>query len=84
MPRKHVSYLPVISPNKKSTISQYFVTISCAICGDQTKDGICEICSNDSQNSTLILQNKVMIWEKNYYQTKLVSNNVYLTLKILM
>lgn len=75
MPRKQVLCLPVSSPtkSKKSTISQYFSTTSCACCSNQTREGLCEACFNNRQTSMVILQNKVKSWEQSYDEIKKVS-----------
>lgn len=75
MPRKQIQYLPTSSPakGKKSTISQYFATTNCAICGEQTKTGLCLLCESKPQKSAILLHEKVRAWEKSYYSTKTVS-----------
>ncbi|XP_017786334.1 PREDICTED: DNA polymerase zeta catalytic subunit [Nicrophorus vespilloides] len=72
MPRKQMQSLPVSSPSKgpKTTISQYFATTSCACCTQQTKDGVCCKCWQNPQKVAMILQEKLRIWERNYYETK--------------
>lgn len=74
MPRKQVLCLPVSSPtkNKKSTISQYFTTTSCACCSNQTREGLCEKCLDKPQLSMVILQDKVKCWEQSYEEIKKV------------
>lgn len=46
--------------SKKSTISQYFSTTSCATdCGEQTQNGICANCQRQPRKSAVILSLKV-------------------------
>lgn len=73
MPRKQFQYLPVSSPMKKSTISQFFLTTCCAVCGQQSQNGMCTSCVEQPQVSTVILHEKVRIWEQHYVEINLVS-----------
>ncbi|KAL3277041.1 hypothetical protein HHI36_012402 [Cryptolaemus montrouzieri] len=73
MPRKQLQCLPTVSsPSKKSTISQYFVSTLCAICGTQTQDGLCEECRKRPQETVIILNEKVRQWETSYNNCKLI------------
>lgn len=52
---------------KKSTISQYFATRSCAAgCGNQTNHGICESCRNQPQKTLLTIFNRTSTLERKY------------------
>lgn len=75
MPRKQIQYLPSeqdISKEKKSTISQYFATMNCAVCGNQTREGLCEACLETPQQTIVVLHQKITTWERNYIETKQV------------
>lgn len=71
MPRKQYKYLPTSSPNKgkKSTISQYFTSINCATCDQQTKDGVCPSCLSQPQRTSFILHEKIRTLEQSYQNT---------------
>lgn len=68
LPRK-AQLIPTVATNlmiskdqnfKKSTISQYFSTSSCATdCGRQTQKGICSVCLKDPQSTVVILSDKI-------------------------
>ncbi|CAH0553547.1 unnamed protein product [Brassicogethes aeneus] len=72
MPRKHIQVLPTSSPGKKSTISQYFSTTSCASCGEQTKTGLCNDCCLNAQTTVVNLTQKIKKWEQNNYEVNLI------------
>ncbi|KAG5883184.1 hypothetical protein JTB14_018200 [Gonioctena quinquepunctata] len=73
MPRKVTQYLSSsVSPKKKSTISQYFSTTTCASCGDQTQLGICQNCCNSPQTTVITLMEKMRTWQRNYQYLNLV------------
>ncbi|CAH1173828.1 unnamed protein product [Phaedon cochleariae] len=81
MPRKVTQNLAgSVSPKRKSTISQYFLTNSCAACGDQTQTGICLNCCNDSQKTSIILMEKMRMWERNHQNIILVCQSCTSTL----
>lgn len=70
MQRKKSHYLICpSSPEKKNTISQYFATSSCVVCGIQTQDRICQRCSSGRNLpiTTITLIEKLKSWEENYY-----------------
>nr|XP_022909992.1 DNA polymerase zeta catalytic subunit [Onthophagus taurus] len=74
MPRKQHQYLPTsTSPGKnkpkKNTITQFFSTLDCAICGALTQDGLCEKCKCNPQQSGLLLHEKVRLWEQHFFNT---------------
>lgn len=77
MPRRQLQVLPTEDTHsekiKKSTISQYFATMSCAVCGQQTRDGLCDACSKNPQHSLVVLYTKVNNWERTYDEVSLVS-----------
>lgn len=74
MPRKQIKNLPgAVSPEKKSTISQYFSTTSCILCSEQTQTGICGKCSNEPQIAMISLMERLKTWEQNYENCVLVS-----------
>lgn len=76
MQRKKSHYLiGPSSPEKKSTISQYFTTTNCVVCGVQTQDRICQLCSSSGklQITTLTLVEKLNDWEINYHNCVRVS-----------
>ncbi|RZB70336.1 DNA polymerase zeta catalytic subunit [Asbolus verrucosus] len=72
MPRKHLQYLPNFSPGKKNTISQYFSSNICAVCGEQTQNSLCNECVNQQQNTSVILHEKIRLWEKSYCNVNLI------------
>ncbi|XP_064212236.1 DNA polymerase zeta catalytic subunit isoform X2 [Tribolium castaneum] len=72
MPRKQFQYLRNASPVKKSTISQYFVSNSCASCGEQTQNDLCEKCRERTQSTAVVLHEKVRIWEQSYYNINMI------------
>lgn len=70
MQRKKSHYLiGPTSPEKKSTINQYFTTTSCVVCGVHTQNRICQRCSSSKhlQNTTITLIEKLKGWEQNYH-----------------
>ncbi|XP_044259688.1 DNA polymerase zeta catalytic subunit [Tribolium madens] len=75
MPRKQFQYLRNASPIKKSTISQYFVSNNCASCGEQTQNDLCEKCQNNTQTTTVVLHEKVRIWEQSFYNVNLICHS---------
>lgn len=82
MPRKQLSTLPTdihFEKSKKSTISQYFATINCAVCGLQTSDGLCDKCCQNPQKTLVALNEKIWRWERNFAEVNKV-NNTYLFL----
>nr|CAD7197558.1 unnamed protein product [Timema douglasi] len=66
MPRKFPNPLPWTVPTgqKKSTISQYFATMSCAVCGGQTHSGLCGKCQAAPQAVAVVLNEKLRAWER--------------------
>nr|CAD7400920.1 unnamed protein product [Timema cristinae] len=66
MPRKFLNPLPWTVPTgqKKSTISQYFATMSCAVCGSQTHSGLCGTCQTAPQAVAVVLNEKLRAWER--------------------
>lgn len=66
------------SPEKKSTISQYFPITSCVVCGSQTTEKICQYCSSNDQlqHTTIVLTEKLKTWEENYYNCVKVSRKL--------
>lgn len=80
MPRKQMLSLPIILPessNKKNTISQYFSTASCIVCGQHTTSGLCDDCCNLSQQTVTFLEDKVRIWERSFFETTTVSTQLH-------
>ncbi|XP_044756178.1 DNA polymerase zeta catalytic subunit isoform X2 [Coccinella septempunctata] len=76
MPRKHLKNLPTsTSPAKKSTISQYFISTLCAICGVQTQSGLCDDCCKKPQETVTILNERARQWEASYYNCKLICSS---------
>lgn len=73
MPRKQFQYLPIASPTKKTTISQFFQTTSCAVCGQQSHNGICEFCVGQPQTSIAVMFEKLRVWEQRLAEINLVS-----------
>lgn len=73
MPRKQYQYLPKSSPTKKATISQFFMTTSCAVCGQQSQNGVCDNCISQSQTAVSIMFEKVRVWEQHSNEINLVS-----------
>lgn len=74
MPRKFVTNLPttVSCGLKKSTISQYFATMSCVVCSQLTADGICVTCQQQPQKVAIVLGDKIRLWERTYTNIKKV------------
>jgi hypothetical protein len=68
MPRKCVASLHTALPSgpKKSTISQYFVTMNCTVCDELTNSGICLSCQQQPQRVAVVLANKIRLWERTY------------------
>lgn len=75
MPRKQFQYLPKTSPTKKSTISQFFMTTSCTVCGQQSQNGICNNCIVQPQTSVTIMHEKIRVWEQRSTEINLVKKN---------
>ncbi|XP_074033298.1 DNA polymerase zeta catalytic subunit isoform X2 [Leptinotarsa decemlineata] len=76
MPRKVTQYLSSsVSPKKKSTISQYFSTYTCACCGEQTQMGICQNCCCNPQKTVITLMEKMRLWENNFVNMNLVCHS---------
>lgn len=73
MPRKQFQYLRNSSPVKRSTISQYFASNSCAVCGEHTQKYLCEKCAKRPQSTVVMLHEKVRLWEQSFRSTSLVS-----------
>ncbi|XP_055836926.1 DNA polymerase zeta catalytic subunit [Episyrphus balteatus] len=58
---------------KKSTISQYFSSTKCIVdCGQQTKQGICSLCSLDVSNTVVSLEEKISKLQRGYYLTQFI------------
>ncbi|CAH2007335.1 unnamed protein product [Acanthoscelides obtectus] len=73
MPRKQTQYLlNSVSPGKKSTISQYFSTTSCVVCGEQTQTAICEKCTKKPQLTMVTLMEKMRHWEQYHQNVDLI------------
>jgi len=68
MPRKFVTSLPTAVPCglKKSTISQYFATMNCAVCNQLTNSGVCLCCQEEPERVAVVLANKIRTWERAY------------------
>ncbi|GIX95779.1 DNA polymerase zeta catalytic subunit, partial [Caerostris darwini] len=47
------------------TITQYFVSCSCASCGSPATSSLCDNCLQDSSGTIAILHNKIRKWERN-------------------
>lgn len=77
MPRKQIQALPtefeLMNNNKKSTISQYFSTMSCAVCGNQTHKGLCDVCLTKPQSTVVALNYKMLMWERHQAEINQVS-----------
>lgn len=73
MPRKQLQYLSTTSPSKKSTISQYFSSTSCAACSEQNQTSLCQKCENTPQKSVFVLMEKMVRWEQAFHTTNTVS-----------
>lgn len=77
MPRKQLHYLATTSPSpmkKKSTISQYFSSTSCAACGEQTQtDLLCLKCKKTPQQTVFVLMEKIRRWEHAFCTINTVS-----------
>jgi DNA polymerase zeta len=74
MPRKCVTNLPTAMSDglKKSTISQYFATMNCAVCSHLTSSGICLTCQQQPQKVAVVLAHKIRTWERTYSNIKKV------------
>lgn len=94
LPRKQ-QFIPMLiksgdslGDKKKSTISQYFSTTSCAAdCGQQCRNeaGICENCRSQPQKTVALLSEKIFQLERKAFTVqkvrKLISSDLYLILK---
>jgi len=80
MPRKFIPNLPTTVPHglKKSTISQYFATMNCAVCNQLTNAGVCSSCQQEPQKVAVVLANKMRMWERTYTNiTKVCSTDLH-------
>lgn len=67
MPRRQAPSLPSALPSgvKKATISQYFATVSCAVCHDQScTSGVCDRCRERPQTVAVSLAAQLHGWER--------------------
>jgi hypothetical protein len=63
---------------KKSTISQYFATMNCAMCNQLTNCGVCLSCQQKPEQVAVVLTNKIRTWERTYSNiTKVCSAELY-------
>lgn len=60
--------------NPKSTIRQFFSSMACITCGEQTNKEICPDCLLQSSRTILILLEKIKQLERNHQQIITVSN----------
>lgn len=61
--------------NPKSTIRQFFSSMACITCGEQTNKDICPDCLLQPSRTVLILLEKLKQLEKNHQQITAVSTN---------
>lgn len=76
MPRKQTRLLHneiVLMTNKKSIISQYFATMSCVVCENQTRKGLCDECLTKPQETVVALNYKILGWERHNNEITQVS-----------
>ncbi|XP_012150991.1 DNA polymerase zeta catalytic subunit isoform X2 [Megachile rotundata] len=64
-PDKAVS---LFTDNQKLTIKQFFGTIVCAVCGDQTQKDICTNCIEKPYQAVTILHEKIRWLERTYHE----------------
>jgi DNA polymerase zeta len=69
MPRRTIAGLPTCTNNAgpsrpRGTISQYFATVECAVCRQQTREGLCVECQTQPQKAAVVLSNKLRRWER--------------------
>lgn len=60
--RRRINYNPggvMESEVQKSTISQYFGTVDCAVCGQASNTGICTECLTIPNRTVVILHEKI-------------------------
>ncbi|XP_076372348.1 DNA polymerase zeta catalytic subunit isoform X2 [Tachypleus tridentatus] len=50
--------------HRKGTLSQYFTTLACPVCEDETTQGLCVKCRNNAQSSVFILNDKIRKMER--------------------
>ncbi|XP_022248567.1 DNA polymerase zeta catalytic subunit-like isoform X1 [Limulus polyphemus] len=50
--------------HKKGTLSQYFTTLACPVCEEETTLGLCIKCRNNAQSSVFILNDKIRKMER--------------------
>lgn len=61
--------------NSKSTIRQFFSSITCITCGEQTNKEVCPDCLSQPSRTILILLQKIGQLEKNQQQITAVRYN---------
>lgn len=64
-PDKAVS---LFADNQKSTIRQFFSTVVCPTCGEQTKTNICPSCLRQPHQTVIILHEKIRWLERTYHE----------------
>ncbi|XP_063402916.1 DNA polymerase zeta catalytic subunit-like [Mytilus trossulus] len=60
--------------NRKGTISQYFSSSNCPVCEKATNQNICDICIQDPQTVTTVLNSRIRKWEKAHYRMLEICN----------
>lgn len=59
--------------NPKSTIRQFFASVMCITCGEQTNKEICAECLSQPNRTILVLLDKIRQLERTYQQITNVS-----------
>lgn len=77
MPRKNKPNLPNSSPIVKSTLSQYFISNTCASCSHPSQGGLCQNCQRQPNITYAVLTEKLRKWEENYNNVLLVNMFIY-------
>jgi len=66
-PQRKIKLLePLSRKKKKGTISQYFSSTHCPICGELTRGNLCNDCKSDPQCAVTILSSRVMRIERKF------------------
>eukprot|EP00112_Aurelia_sp_Birch-Aquarium-sp1_P026635 Seg958.6 transcript_id=Seg958.6/GoldUCD/mRNA.D3Y31 product="DNA polymerase zeta catalytic subunit" protein_id=Seg958.6/GoldUCD/D3Y31 len=64
--RKIIQCEPTAGKKRKGTISQYFSSIHCPICGELTRSNLCSNCQSDPQQAVTILSDRIMTHERKF------------------
>lgn len=70
--KKQLNYSTHTSSSTKKTIAQYFQSNNCLRCNRQTQGGLCVKCGGEKQETVVVLNDRVRVWEMTHWNTSLV------------